>query len=97
MNIHYLSFVWDREKEELNIKKHAVSFIEAIEVFKDAHRKIFLDKRHSLTEERMFCIGLVKGKFLTVRFTYRLEKIRIIGAGYWRKGEDYYHEKKTSI
>ena len=31
---------------------------------------------------------------LTVRFTYRRKKIRIYGAGYWRKGRKIY-ERKT--
>ena len=33
------------------------------------------------------------GGILTVRFTYRGETIRIIGAGYWRKGKKIYEEK----
>ena len=33
---------------------------------------------------------------LTVRFTYRDSKIRIIGAGYWRKGKKIY-EKENGI
>jgi hypothetical protein len=31
---------------------------------------------------------------MTVRFTFRERKIRIIGAGYWRKGRDIYHAKR---
>jgi len=27
------------------------------------------------------------------RFTYREDKIRIFGAGYWRKGRFYYEKK----
>lgn len=30
---------------------------------------------------------------LTVRFIYRENNIRIIGAGYWRKGKKIYEEK----
>jgi uncharacterized protein len=32
---------------------------------------------------------------MTVRFTYRDDVIRIIGAGYWRKGKSIY-EKENS-
>ncbi|MGB4520668.1 MAG: BrnT family toxin [Candidatus Omnitrophota bacterium] len=46
-----------------------------------------------ISEERFFCIGKVEGKILTVRFIYRGGKIRIFGAGYWRKGERYYEKK----
>jgi hypothetical protein len=34
----------------------------------------------------------VKGAVMTVRFTWRSRKIRIFGAGYWRKGKAIYEE-----
>src|SRR3989338_29425 len=90
------SFIWDFEKELSNIYKHGVDFAAAAKAFKDPDRKIYIDSKHSREEERLFCIGKVEGKVLTVRFTYRSGKIRITGAGYWRKGEQYY-EKEDSI
>ncbi len=87
------SFIWDFEKELANINKHGVDFVTASRVFKDPKRKIYIDSKHSKKEERFFCIGKVKDKILTVRFTYRSGKIRIIGAGYWRKGGQYYEKK----
>jgi len=79
-------FVWDAQKEKANVKKHGMDFSTAIEAFKDPQRKIFLDKIHSNSERRFFCIGKVGQKILTVRFMYRDTKIRIIGAGYLEKG-----------
>lgn len=32
---------------------------------------------------------------MTVRFTYREESIRIIGAGYWRKGKKIYEQENN--
>lgn len=87
------SFIWDPEKELANIAKHGVDFITAAKVFKDSKRKIYIDAKHSKKEERFFCIGKVEGRILTVRFTYRGDKIRIIGAGFWRKGKHYYEKK----
>jgi hypothetical protein len=87
------SFIWDFNKELANIAKHGVDFITAVKTFKDINRKIYIDSKHSKDEERFFCIGKVEGKILTVRFTYREGKIRIIGAGYWRRGVRYYYEK----
>ncbi|HHT9126728.1 MAG TPA: BrnT family toxin [Candidatus Brocadiia bacterium] len=87
------SFVWDKEKELANIRKHRVDFITAAKVFKDVRRKIYIDSKHTKKEERYFCIGKVEGKILTVRFTYREGKIRIFGAGYWRKGKWYYEKE----
>ncbi len=87
------SFVWDENKELENIRKHGVDFSTATRVFKDPDIRIYIDAKHSKYEERFFCIGKVDGKVLTVRFTYRFGKIRIIGAGYWRKGVNYYEQK----
>jgi len=89
------NFIWDIERELLNIQKHGVDFVTAAKAFKDSKRKIFVDEKHSSREERFFCIGKVEGRILTVRFTYRGDKIRVIGAGYWRKGIIYY-EKETN-
>jgi len=88
----YGSFVWDSRKERINVRKHQVDFITAAKAFEDPGRKIFTDSKHSEHEERYFCIGRVNNKIVTVRFTYRCGKIRIIGAGYWRKGMRYYEE-----
>ncbi len=86
------SFVWDVGKEAANIRKHHVSFETAARAFKDPHRKIYADEKHGETEERLFCLGQVDGKIVTVRFTYREGKIRIYGAGYWRRGRRYYEQ-----
>jgi uncharacterized DUF497 family protein len=95
MDRSFGSFIWDLKKELANIHKHGVNFVTAAKVFKDNKRKVFIDSRHIKEEERLFCIGKVEGRILTVRFTYREGKIRIFGAGYWRKGKDYY-EKENS-
>jgi len=87
------SFIWDLRKELINVKKHGVDFHIAAQAFFDPGRKIFTDSKHSEKEPRYFCIGRVEEKVLTVRFTYRGSTIRIIGAGYWRKGVNYYEQK----
>lgn len=87
------SFIWSIEKERRNIEKHSINFVTAAKAFKDPKRKIYIDEKHSAKEERYFCIGRVEDKILTVRFTFRDGKIRIIGAGYWRKGESYYEKE----
>ena len=87
-------FVWDAKKESANIQKHGVDFRAAARAFKDPQRKIFTDSQHSQKEQRYFCIGKVGRKVLTVRFMRREGMIRIIGAGYWRKGARYYGQKK---
>lgn len=85
-------FEWDPDKEQENIKKHGVSFYEAQSAFLDSCRVIAQDLRHSKVETRYYCFGKVDGMVMTVRFTYRKHKIRIFGAGYWRKGKKIYEE-----
>lgn len=97
MERDHSSFIWDPEKELANISKHGVDFITAAKAFKDPKRKIYTDSKHSKDEERLFCVGKSGDRILTVRFTYRGEKIRIIGAGYWRKGEQYYEKKDDRV
>lgn len=90
------SFEWDEGKNTENIKKHKVKFEVAQFAFIDSKRVIAKDLTHSKKEKRYFCFGRVKGGVLTVRFTYRDNSIRIIGAGYWRKGKSIY-EKHNKI
>jgi len=90
------TFEWDQEKNELNQKKHSISFEEAQFAFSDANRIIAKDLEHSEKEERYYCFGKIEESIVTVRFTHRNNKIRIIGAGYWRKGKQIY-EKQNKI
>ena len=88
-------FEWDDAKNLENWHKHGVDFAAAQVAFADPGRVIAKDMRHSENEDRFFCLGAVAGAVLTVRFTYRPGVIRIIGAGYWRKGKHIYeHENK---
>jgi uncharacterized protein len=88
-------FEWDQLKNLENILKHRVSFEDAQIAFLDPLRVIIEDVNHSQHEPRWFCIGKAKDKsgVITVRFTYRREHIRILGAGYWRRGKRIYEEK----
>jgi uncharacterized DUF497 family protein len=88
-----VSFEWDSEKDTENQRKHGVSFNFSQQAFVDPKRIIARDLAHSETEPRYYCFGLVGEDILTVRFTYRKRLIRIIGAGYWRKGKRIYEQE----
>lgn len=88
-----INFEWDDKKDQENILKHNISFYEAQKAFLDPARLIAEDLEHSESENRYYCFGKVKEGVMTVRFTYRGHKIRIIGAGYWRKGRKIYEER----
>jgi uncharacterized DUF497 family protein len=94
--IHWGRFIWDAEKERANVARHGVDFRTAAGAFLDPYREILLDEKHSDIEFRRHCIGMTLDGVITVRYTHRGEQIRIIGAGYWRKGRKRY-EKKNSI
>jgi uncharacterized protein len=83
-------FEWDSVKDAANQLAHGVSFGDAQLAFLDANRVIAKDTAHSRAEERFYCFGQVALGVLTVRFTYRERKIRIIGAGFWRRGRKIY-------
>ena len=90
-----MDFEWNESKNAENIAKHSLSFYIAQEAFLDENRVILLDKKHSSAEKRYFCIGkTTDGSIATVRFTIRNSHIRIIGAGYWRKGKRIYEQHR---
>ena len=85
-------FEWDERKNTGNARKHGVSFERAQQAFLDPFRLIARDDTHSGSEERWFCMGKVGEATLTVRYTMREDRIRIIGAGFWRKGRKAYEQ-----
>ncbi|KHE92205.1 MAG: BrnT family toxin [Candidatus Scalindua rubra] len=87
-------FEWNEGKNSENKEKHGVSFELAQYAFVDPNRIIAEDMKHGRNEKRYYCFGNVGGnEVLTVRFTYRNDVIRIIGAGYWRKGKKIYEKQ----
>ena len=90
-------FEWDDRKDAGNQAKHGVAFALAQRAFIDPDRGIAEDLEHSGTEMRWFCFGRVGSGIMTVRFTYRVGRIRIIGAGYWRKGRQIYERANGPI
>lgn len=53
-----VKFQWDPAKAKNNIRKHRVSFDEAVTVFKDPLALIFDDIEHSEQEHREIIIGM---------------------------------------
>jgi uncharacterized protein len=88
-------FEWDAAKDRVNRVKHGIRFELAQQAFLDPLRVIAEDLDHGGDEQRYFCFGRVGDAVMAVRFTWRNQKIRIFGAGYWRKGKAIY-EKANS-
>ena len=91
-----ISFEWDDNKDQFNQEKHGVSFYEAQRAFTDPDRVIAEDMAHSDVEKRYYCFGKIDDAVMTVRFTYRGNIIRIIGAGYWRRGKKIYEKAQKN-
>ena len=78
-----MTFRWDPKKAKANLKKHKVSFEEAVGVFYDPLAKFGHDPDHSDEEDRSILIGhSQKSNLLFVVHVYRddTETIRIISA-----------------
>jgi uncharacterized DUF497 family protein len=77
-----MRFEWDPAKAASNIRKHGVSFDEAVTVFRDPFAFIFDDTTHSEQEHREIIIGMsTLRRMILVCFVERLEDVvRIISA-----------------
>lgn len=92
-----MDFEWDELKQLENIRKHGVSFAQAIESFSDPAGIKLVDLEHSDEELRLYWVGKDStGEILTTRFTQRGSNVRIFGCGKWRKYRRYYNEAKKS-
>jgi len=76
-----MRFEWGREKAAANLKKHKVSFDEAVTVFYDPLAATFDDPEHSHGEGRYLTIGYSsQGRLLVVCHTERRGAVRLINA-----------------
>lgn len=76
-----LTYEWDRRKARSNLRKHGVSFEEAITVLGDPLSLTIADPLHSEGEERLVTIGLsILQRMLVVVHTERGDNIRVISA-----------------
>ena len=89
-----MQFEWDPNKNEINKRKHGISFEEARTVFYDECAILFDDPDHSDEEDRFLILGISQTeKLCIVSHCYRGEDevIRIISARKaTRKETDFY-------
>lgn len=86
-------FECDLEKEKLNLAKHGVDFSTVPMAFNDPKRILRVSRGRSNMEPRFQCIGFDGRKILTFTFTLRAGAVRVINAGYWRKGKTLYENQ----
>lgn len=72
-------FEWDADKNASNSEKHGIWFEDAVVVFAQIHY-LSPSLRHESGEVRFFAVGIWETKEITVFFTWRGERRRIISA-----------------
>ena len=73
-----MKYIWDRQKNETNVKKHELDFADAYKVF-ESPMLVDLDKREEYGEDRWIGVGLMENRVVVVVFTEPDEDtIRII-------------------
>jgi uncharacterized protein len=88
---------WDENKAEQNLRKHGVSFQEAVSVLLDENSVTFDDETHSITEERFIDIGRsTHGNVLIVVYTEHESVIRIISCRKTTRAERKIYETQTN-
>lgn len=76
-----MNFEWDQKKAALNLRKHSVSFVEAVGVFNDDFSSTVLDPDGSRGEFRYLTFGRTSAfRYLVVSYTERGDRIRLISA-----------------
>jgi uncharacterized protein len=74
------AFEWDETKAAANDAKHGVSFETAQKVFSDPFAIELRDDRENYGEERFIRIGMAEGALLTVVYTPKQDRVRLISA-----------------
>ena len=75
------TFEWDDPKAASNLRKHGVSFDEALSVFGDPMALTFADTDHSDNEDRSRTYGMSnQARLLVIIHTERQNRIRLISA-----------------
>ncbi len=89
-----IKFEWNKGNVDKNLKKHGIKNEEAEDIFLDELSKILYDERHSIKEKRYLILGkTINSEFLSVIFTVRKDKIRIISARMMNRKEKKLYEE----
>lgn len=90
---HLEGFEWDQANTRKNWDRHKVAFYECEELFFGGP-VILPDSEHSAAEPRYFALGRTgRGRLLTIVFTLRENKIRVISARAMSRKERRFYGK----
>ena len=80
-----MSFEWDDAKQQSNLQKHGVDFLDAVRIYSNPVLER-TDSRKDYDEERIMTLGFDVDNYFVVVSTWRGETRRIISA--WKAGND---------
>jgi uncharacterized DUF497 family protein len=80
-----MEFEFDKRKNEINMIKHGIDFIEAQNIWNDPDRIEIPAK--TIDEQRFLIIGKISDKYWSGIITYRNERVRIISVRRSRQKE----------
>lgn len=85
-------FEWDEWNINKNWQKHKVTYLECEEMFFNEPMVVQQDESHSGAEPRFYALGKTnRHRLLTIVFTIRKDKIRVISARDMNKKEKRFY------
>jgi len=91
-----MEFEWDDRKASENARTHGVEFTKVVLAFRDQFAIELIDDAVDYGEERTILLGMVDAQIVTVIYTQRVERIRIISARKATKHEqDFYYRENA--
>jgi hypothetical protein len=91
-----IEFEWDDEKNRRNRAKHRLDFSIAAWVFRDPFWQGAEDRTMDYDEVRLRATGMVGDRLITLIYTDRGNRLRIISARKASPSERYEYEKNRS-
>lgn len=85
---------WDENKRRENLAKHGIDFLDAVDVFGDPRRRTF-QSRHPPDERRYLTVGALRDRVVTVIWTARGDKLRVISMRRARRNERKRYEEAS--
>lgn len=90
-----MRFEWDEAKRRLNVRRHGIDFVDAVEVF-DGITLTIEDTRFDYGETRYVTLGLLKGRVVVITHTEQDDVIRIISVRKATKNEEANYFKQIA-
>jgi uncharacterized DUF497 family protein len=91
-----MDITWDPEKAATNLQKHGIDFADAVGVFEDLYA-LTREDPDAQGEQRLVSVGMdFLGRVLTIVYTHRGVRTRLISARPARKRERDAYERARS-